>query len=191
MNRVTISPRGKYCVYLHRYEETVFYVGQGRPQRPFEKERRHPAWQAMVASVGTYEVDIVFWTTDQEEALQEEARLIQLWQPSCNRLRPSPGTPRLLRRQSQELPITERDSEAETRVSVRTTPTITNNANGDYQTVIQHLSLGVGSAAMQDVFRLVLREELAELLHAFETRLRTVLHDGLPHLVRPSETEAG
>jgi hypothetical protein len=86
MSRISIYPAKAYCVYLHRTGETVFYVGKGRPYRPFESSRRNRSWTDLVSTLETYDVEIVLWTNDNAEAAKEEARLIRLWKPSCNQM---------------------------------------------------------------------------------------------------------
>jgi transcriptional regulator with XRE-family HTH domain len=87
VDRIQMTPARAYCVYLHRAGETVFYVGRGRPTRPFDTTARHPVWQAFVKTLVAYDVEIVLWTDDYEEAALEESRLIAFWHPVCNQSR--------------------------------------------------------------------------------------------------------
>jgi NUMOD3 motif len=84
MSKLSVHTNKAYCVYLHRQGETVFYVGKGRPYRPFEASRRNRKWVDLVSTLDTYEVEIVLWTNDDTEARLEEARLIRLFRPACN-----------------------------------------------------------------------------------------------------------
>ena len=86
MSHISIYPDKAYCVYVHRDGATVFYVGKGRPYRPFEASRRNRKWTDLVSTLETYDVEIVLWTNDNAEATKEEARLIRLWHPSCNQM---------------------------------------------------------------------------------------------------------
>lgn len=84
MSRVTVSTKHAYCVYTHSHNGIVFYVGKGRPYRPFDTSRRKGKWVEFVRTLETFDVEIVLWTSDNAIATQEEARLIREFRPCCN-----------------------------------------------------------------------------------------------------------
>src|SRR5262245_26194889 len=86
MSKVVVQTKKAYCVYTHADNGTVFYVGKGRPYRPFEASRRNRKWVDFVSTLDTYEVEIVLWMNDNAEATKEEARLIRLLRPACNQV---------------------------------------------------------------------------------------------------------
>jgi hypothetical protein len=81
---ITLHLQTRFCVYLHSYNSLVFYVGKGKPYRPFETSRRNHKWTEFVSSIDAYDVEIVLWTNDAEEAQLTEARLIRELAPPCN-----------------------------------------------------------------------------------------------------------
>jgi hypothetical protein len=72
---------GEHYVYLHRSpNDDVFYVGKGRNNRAFSKDR-DPLWHHYVNTRcgGVHEVEIVKRFSSEEEALELEADLIALF----------------------------------------------------------------------------------------------------------------
>lgn len=67
-----------YCVYLHKSKETgeVFYVGKGRPKRPYELKGRSSAWKDFVENNNGFEVDIIKENLTNKEATILEADII-------------------------------------------------------------------------------------------------------------------
>jgi hypothetical protein len=84
MSKLTIHTNKAYCVYVHSYQGTVFYIGKGRPYRPFESSRHNRTWTDFVSAVDSYDVEIVLWTNDAKEARHVEAQLIREQHPLCN-----------------------------------------------------------------------------------------------------------
>jgi hypothetical protein len=82
---MTIVPHKRLCVYSHSADGKVFYVGQGRSQRPYEQDGRALRWHAHVEeSGGGYEITIHTWTDDRAEALRIEREMIETHTPLCN-----------------------------------------------------------------------------------------------------------
>ena len=79
-----VYPRRPFCVYLHRTGSTVFYVGSGKHSRAWEVTGRHAIWQAYVARLASYDVEIVFRSAVLATARAEERRLIARLRPCCN-----------------------------------------------------------------------------------------------------------
>ena len=68
-----MSGRKQLCVYTHSANGEVFYVGQGTRFRPAGRGSRSRAWEAHVESAGSYEINIVHWTDDRDEAFAWKA----------------------------------------------------------------------------------------------------------------------
>lgn len=83
-----VPPDARYCVYSHAIDGEVFYIGKGRPIRPFEKQCRNYLWHAKTKGRG-YEIEILGWYDNEQQALDAEADLILMFRPSCNILMPN------------------------------------------------------------------------------------------------------
>ena len=88
----------RFCVYAHVYEETIFYIGQGRLSRPFIAKDRNTVWRRYVQEHHDYHVEILGLFATRELALSEELRLIKLFQPCCNLKGVQPETSHARRR---------------------------------------------------------------------------------------------
>lgn len=73
-----------FCVYVHRANGQVIYVGKGVSSRPFEITRRSEKWVEAVRVAGGFDVEILEWFDSEAEALLQEARTIQDLKPTCN-----------------------------------------------------------------------------------------------------------
>lgn len=73
-----------YCVYTHSLNGDVFYVGQGKPRRPYDFSSRNHVWNEMVDSREDVEVRIVEWFRTQDDALTAERKLIRELRPRAN-----------------------------------------------------------------------------------------------------------
>lgn len=67
-----------YCVYLHKRKTdgVVFYVGSGRPERPYWSGGRTKDWSSTVEKFG-YEVEIILSNLTKQEAIERETEFIQ------------------------------------------------------------------------------------------------------------------
>jgi hypothetical protein len=84
----------QFCVYTHSLNGTVFYVGKGRAQRPFEQRYRTAKWQAHVESIGgAYDVTILAWFDSEQGATQAEIEKIKELRPCCNSVHNAPPKP--------------------------------------------------------------------------------------------------
>ncbi len=81
---MTIRLDRPYCVYVHRIQGVVFYVGQGTPSRPYAQTARPDRWRELVEAAGAYEVEIVETFITREGALSLERHLFDLYQPEAN-----------------------------------------------------------------------------------------------------------
>lgn len=81
--KVDIPADGEYCVYVHRWYDEVFYVGKGRPHRPFSRASRNKLWWERTKG-RMYTVEIVKWFKTDEAACVYERELIFELRPSCN-----------------------------------------------------------------------------------------------------------
>jgi hypothetical protein len=79
--------RHKKCVYFHRIGEEIFYIGQGTYSRPFVCIDRSPRWHEKVNQSGFFDIEIVAWFDSEQEARQEERRLIIEHKPYANFLK--------------------------------------------------------------------------------------------------------
>jgi hypothetical protein len=72
-----ISEPNNLCVYLHRRKDTgeIFYVGLGKPTRPFALSGRNLAWKKVVESYG-YTIEIVAEGLTKAGAISKEIELI-------------------------------------------------------------------------------------------------------------------
>jgi hypothetical protein len=84
-----VPPR--YCVYAHTHEETIFYIGQGRLGRPFERYLRSPIWRKYIRSLDHYTIHILGYFDTSEAAKAEEDKLLTILQPCCNIAYPRHG----------------------------------------------------------------------------------------------------
>lgn len=73
-----------YCVYTHTSHEdgSIFYVGAGVMNRPYNKGNRSLMWKGVAAR--GYSIQVVATYPTREQALRHEARLISKLQPACN-----------------------------------------------------------------------------------------------------------
>jgi hypothetical protein len=79
-----MSERKQLCVYTHSANGKVFYVGQGTRFRPSGRGSRSQAWKAHVRNAGGYDINIVHWTDDRDEAVRIESELIAAYPSACN-----------------------------------------------------------------------------------------------------------
>jgi hypothetical protein len=79
-----MSAPKQLCVYTHSANGQVFYVGQGTRSRPRCQNNRSRAWRAHVEAVGHFDVEIVHWTDDRNEAVRIESELIAAHPAACN-----------------------------------------------------------------------------------------------------------
>ena len=86
---------GRFCVYLHRTDDGVFYVGQGKPTRPWCTSSRSEAWFNHVRAMDDiYEVIVLSWHETRAEALEAERAAIREYLPTLNVLHiPRPPKP--------------------------------------------------------------------------------------------------
>jgi hypothetical protein len=65
-------------VYIHRKktDDTIFYVGIGKPSRPYRNKGRSSLWNRTVNKHGYY-IEIIFEDLSQEEACEIEIYLIE------------------------------------------------------------------------------------------------------------------
>jgi hypothetical protein len=82
-----MSERKSLCVYTHSANGRVFYVGQGNRFRPQGRASRSRAWHAHVKAAGAYEINVVHWTDDRDEALRVESELIAAHPSACSMTR--------------------------------------------------------------------------------------------------------
>lgn len=73
----------KYCTYTHSINGTVFYVGSGTFNRPYEKGRRgkdrNEKWFDIVeANNWQYDINIILESNSKNECLQKEIKLTAL-----------------------------------------------------------------------------------------------------------------
>jgi hypothetical protein len=75
--------RNDFCVYIHtRPDGSVFYVGKGVSNRPYRKTGRNMTWQAEVAKIGTFSVQIVESGLTEDVAFAKEVELISEFKAS-------------------------------------------------------------------------------------------------------------
>jgi hypothetical protein len=79
-----MNERKHLCVYTHSTNGKVFYVGQGRPRRAYDRWCRNRRWLDHVKMVGDYETTIHAWTDDRSEAQRVESEMIAAHDPPCN-----------------------------------------------------------------------------------------------------------
>lgn len=81
-----VLPLGKYCVYYHRHQGVIFYVGSGATQRPYMFKQRGSHWRKFVHEneLKEIEVEIVRWFDTSKEALAFERREIERLLPLGN-----------------------------------------------------------------------------------------------------------
>jgi hypothetical protein len=72
------------AVYRHISNGIVFYVGMGIGQRAFEVTRRNYLWKEVVDKNGYFEVEIISWHIDRNEAVIVEAEEIVRLKPYAN-----------------------------------------------------------------------------------------------------------
>lgn len=78
------KPKKLYCVYVHIYNNEIFYVGHGRGQRPFDLGGRNDGWTQFVQQIGCYTIAIVGQYATKNEAFYAEAALIKAAGPRFN-----------------------------------------------------------------------------------------------------------
>ena len=74
----------RYCVYVHKDGDRVFYLGQGTLARPFERSSRTERWKAYVRQLEIYTVCILETFPTKEAAVAAETALLHAYQPFCN-----------------------------------------------------------------------------------------------------------
>ena len=82
-----IVHKNKYCVYLHTTPDLgIFYVGKGKSSRPFSQANRNSEWTKVIEkNSGVYEVKVIKWFDNEDDALAFEAKEIKRLQPVTNR----------------------------------------------------------------------------------------------------------
>lgn len=74
-----------HYVYAHKHGADIFYVGKGKNTRAFTKSGRNNKWSSFVRKIN-HQYDVVelgrFKTND--EAIDYELKMIDLYKPSCN-----------------------------------------------------------------------------------------------------------
>ena len=77
---------GMICVYAHCLpgESRPFYVGMGVLPRPFEASGRNRCWNGIVRSAGRFNVTILGWFHNSQDAHVRELAEIQSRQPIAN-----------------------------------------------------------------------------------------------------------
>ncbi len=76
---------GDYCVYHHKHDGEVFYVGMGNRLRPFKTESRSAYWTEFVSAIGKkHEIEIVKDFKKRSEALKYETEEINRLLPYVN-----------------------------------------------------------------------------------------------------------
>ena len=74
-----------YCVYTHDINRVIFYVGKGKCYRPFITSCRSSDWEDHVEkNGGEYNVEIVEWFQNEQDAYEFERSLIIKHKPKCN-----------------------------------------------------------------------------------------------------------
>lgn len=73
-----------WCVYSHSYEGKIFYIGKGRPQRPFELHGRNDIWIEFMKNKDYFDVSIVEWFLDERDAYTFERDIVDTLRPECN-----------------------------------------------------------------------------------------------------------
>lgn len=80
---IKVEP-GRFCVYHHVKEGTVFYVGHGTPSRPFDAVSRNSVWKEIVGKPPSYEVLVVrFFSNEPDACLFEREEIVRL-NPAAN-----------------------------------------------------------------------------------------------------------
>ena len=74
----------KIAVYTHSNDGVVFYVGMGVGQRAFELTRRNGKWNEIVKKNGGFDVCVVSWLTNRDDAARLEAEEIRRLKPEAN-----------------------------------------------------------------------------------------------------------
>lgn len=74
----------KFCVYLHKINEEIIYVGSGVASRPFSTDGRNEIWSERVSTFGEYSIEIVEWFDEKKSAANLEKSLIKKYKPCCN-----------------------------------------------------------------------------------------------------------
>lgn len=101
----------KFCVYVHRSDGEIFYIGMGSASRAFEKAGRTSIWKAIVAKAGKYDVEILAWFDSEDLASKEEKRLIQENKPIANAQHKEPSSKKPKRTKSALLVFRVTDSD--------------------------------------------------------------------------------
>ena len=74
-----------WCVYLHRADGEVFYVGKGQAHRAVNNVQRNPVWHAVIKAHRYFDVEIVAWFDTEAEALERESAEILRHTPRANK----------------------------------------------------------------------------------------------------------
>lgn len=80
-----ISYDKPFCVYFHKVEDDIVYIGSGTFSRAFDinPTQRNPLW-GTVTLYRDIEVQIVSAHSDRDAAYGAEKRMIDMLQPVCN-----------------------------------------------------------------------------------------------------------
>lgn len=74
----------KFCVYAHRLQGTLIYIGKGRAPRALASTQRNSKWRDAVKNTGVFDLDILGWYESSEEAARFEKQYIKEHKPLCN-----------------------------------------------------------------------------------------------------------
>lgn len=82
----------KYCVYLHKVFDVVFYVGHGNHRRPYArcKYTRSTIWVNFTTRNPNYEIEVVATGLTKQEAITLEYELIGKYPNLINKVKRSP-----------------------------------------------------------------------------------------------------
>lgn len=74
----------RFYVYSHSVNGVVLYIGKGSQHRAFEFSRRSKKWHRTFDGVAKVQVNFLFWSDDEKEALDFEKLKIQEVRPIAN-----------------------------------------------------------------------------------------------------------
>jgi hypothetical protein len=80
---MTIYPQ-KFCVYAHSINGQIIYIGKGRGYRSCESRARTPQWIEAVQNAGFFDVTILEWFEQDQDAKKFEALQIHKFKPLGN-----------------------------------------------------------------------------------------------------------
>jgi hypothetical protein len=74
-----------FCVYFHyrKSDGNLFYIGFGKPSRPYDFQHRGPVWKRVFKKHGVF-VKVPYSGLSKTEASKLEFEMIQKYKPSCN-----------------------------------------------------------------------------------------------------------